>query len=156
MRNVIIDSQYGMRLRVNGGDLLVLYPTYMVISKELNMYSNKISSVLDPTNAQDAATKNYVDTQNGNYVLKAGDTMTGNLTFDGTGRNVTLMATNIADTKSFGIGISPTVSSIIFARNVDDTTCTINATDFIYKSGATFGLRSNATQTTIFTSSYYE
>ena len=59
---VIIDAQYGMRLRVNGSDLLVLYPTYMICSKELNMYSNKISSMADPTNAQDAATKNYVDT----------------------------------------------------------------------------------------------
>ena len=59
---VIIDAQYGMRLRVNGGDLLVLYPTYMICSKELSMYSNKISSVADPTNAQDVATKNYVDT----------------------------------------------------------------------------------------------
>ena len=77
--------------------------------------------------------------------------MTGNLTFDGTGKNVTLMASNIADTKSFGIGITPIVASIIFARNVNNTTCTINSTDFIYKSGITFGFRSNATQTTIFT-----
>ena len=144
---VIIDAQYGIRFRVNGADIIVLYPTYMVMSKELSMYSNKISSVLDPTNAQDAATKNYVDTK---FVFKAGDTMTGNLTFDGTGRNVTLIATNIADTKSFGIGITPIVASIIFARNVNNTTCTINATDFIYKSGTTFGLRSNATQTTIY------
>ena len=66
------------------------------------------------------------------------------------GRNVTLMATNIEDTKSFGIGITPIVSSIIFARNVSNTTCTINATDFIYKSGTTFGIRFNATQTTIY------
>ena len=102
-----------LRFRVNGFDIIILYPTYMVMSKELSMYGNKISSVVDPTNAQDAATKNYVDTQNGNYVLKVGSTMTGNLTFDGTGRNVTLLASNIADTKSFGIGITPVVASII-------------------------------------------
>ena len=78
---VIIDAQYGIKLRVNSVDIIILNPTNIVMSKELSMNSNKISSVLDPTNAQDAATKNYVDTK---FVLKGGDTMTGNLTFDGT------------------------------------------------------------------------
>ena len=95
---VIMDSKYGLRLRVNGNDVIVLSTTGISCLKELNMYNNKIISLVDPTNAQDAATKNYVDTQYGNYVLKAGDTMTGDLTFDGTGRNVTLIATNIGDT----------------------------------------------------------
>ena len=124
---LIIDSQNGTRFKVNGTDIIVLYPTYVICAKELNMYSNKISSLLDPTNAQDAATKNYVDTQNGNYVLKAGNTMTGNLTFDGTGRNVSLLANNIEDGKSFGIGINPVVSSIKFIRHWINTTCIINS-----------------------------
>jgi hypothetical protein len=43
--------------------------------------TNKIINVLDPTSAQEAATKNYVDTQstNTNYLLKTGGTMTGNI-----------------------------------------------------------------------------
>ena len=37
----------------------------------------------DPVNALQAATKQYVDTTTGNYVLKSGDTMTGSLTTSG-------------------------------------------------------------------------
>jgi hypothetical protein len=43
----------------------------------LNINSNKITNLANPTVAQDAATKTYVDTQDGLRVAKAGDTMTG-------------------------------------------------------------------------------
>ena len=66
------------------------------------MQNNSIVNVLDPFNDQDVATKHYVDSSEvGNYVNKAGDTMTGDLTFNGTSRNVSLLASNIDSGKNF-------------------------------------------------------
>lgn len=51
----------------------------------INMNNNKITNLPEPTSNQDAATKAYVDShsggggETGNYVSKAGDTMTGAL-----------------------------------------------------------------------------
>ena len=50
---------------------------------ELDMGANQVVSVGDPTGPQDAATKNYVDAQGEQHVLKAGDTMTGDLAMIG-------------------------------------------------------------------------
>lgn len=45
----------------------------------VSLGSQKIINLLNPTNPQEAATKNYVDTANALKVAKAGDTMTGAL-----------------------------------------------------------------------------
>ena len=50
---------------------------------ELDMGANRVVSVGDPTDPQNVATKNYVDTQGEQHVLKAGDTMTGELAMSG-------------------------------------------------------------------------
>jgi len=47
--------------------------------QDVLMNSNYIANLHDPNNAQDAVTKNYVDTNDNLRVLKAGDTMSGAL-----------------------------------------------------------------------------
>lgn len=90
-------------------------------STYLSMHSNPIQEVDDPTNAQDAATKNYVDTRTGenfrivsaapttiaegiatlitNKVEKSGDTMTGSLTIgSAAGDTLTINGTATSNT----------------------------------------------------------
>ena len=61
------DSRY---LKVNGSSTM---------TGNLVMGTNKITGLVDPTSAQDAATKNYVDTQDATKLSLSGGTMTGNL-----------------------------------------------------------------------------
>ena len=52
----------------------------VTLQGELDMGNNKIVNVTDPTAAQDAATKNYVDTQSGAVTINtSGDTGTGSV-----------------------------------------------------------------------------
>jgi hypothetical protein len=55
------------------------------MSANLDAGTNKVIGVVDPTLAQDAATKNYVDTNtaNNNYLLKSGGTMAGSIDYAG-------------------------------------------------------------------------
>jgi hypothetical protein len=83
-------------------------------SGQLDLNTNKIINAADPTGAQDAATKNYVDTTttaNPIYVAVAGDTMSGALA----------MGTN----KITGVG-DPTAAQDAATKNYVDTTTTAN------------------------------
>lgn len=62
----------------------------------INMNNNKITNLPEPTSNQDAATKAYVDSHSGggggtgNYVSKAGDTMTGALNITMGGKEISI------------------------------------------------------------------
>ena len=60
-------------------DAAVLRSGVQTMTGNLDLDSHYITNVVDPANQQDAATKSYVDSQNGLRVLKTGDTMTGDL-----------------------------------------------------------------------------
>ena len=78
-----------------------------LLSGKLIMSGGRVVDCADPVDDTDVATKHYVDSSEaGNYVNKAGDTMTGDLIFDGTGRSVSLIATNINTFQTFKIGLS--------------------------------------------------
>ena len=57
----------------------VLRSGVQTMTGNLDLDSHYINNVVDSANQQDAATKSYVDSQNGLRVLKTGDTMTGDL-----------------------------------------------------------------------------
>src|SRR6056300_446342 len=52
------------------------------LSANLDANSNRITDLADPTAAQDAATKNYVDTADATKLSLSGGTMTGDITFN--------------------------------------------------------------------------
>jgi len=94
-----------------GNDGLYLPRAGGTMSGAIAMGTNKITGLGDPTLAQDAATKNYVDTQDAFKVSKAGDSMTGALA----------MGTN----KITGLG-DPTAAQDAATKNYVDTT-TVNS-----------------------------
>src|SRR6218665_1174580 len=73
---VIMETTHGFMVRAAGQDVCRLGSD---AHKNIVMNNNQIKSMQDPSDPQDAVTKNYVDTS-GNFVRKIGDTMTGALT----------------------------------------------------------------------------
>ena len=89
--DIVFDTtpQLGGDLDVNGNSIVSTNNGNIVLSPHgtgiIGADSNRITDVSDPTDAQDAATRNYVDTTtsaNPIYVAAAGDAMTGNLTLN--------------------------------------------------------------------------
>ena len=90
------------------------------MSGVLNMGSNKIISLTNPTNPQDAATKAYVDLTGGGFTVilscTAGTTANLNATSAGAGIGATL--TNAGAFAVFAVdGVTPSVGSRILVKN---------------------------------------
>ena len=76
------DSSSNCDILRDGNLIISIQSSKIKISTPLDMNSNKITGVNDPTNSKDVANKNYVDnvTLTGDYLPLSGGTLTGTLT----------------------------------------------------------------------------
>ena len=113
-----VDAQIG------GINTDVVNDTTPQLGGELDAQSNKIVSLADPTAAQEAATKNYVDTQDATKLSLSGGTMTGDITFNA-GQTIDgyvsqNSATGAANIPSGATGDRPTGVNGMFRYNTTD------------------------------------
>ena len=88
----------------------------------IEMGGHSIVGVANPVNAQDAATKNYVDTSDATKVAKAGDTMTGNLSLNvGADLLRTLGCSDLSGSKGFAIILGSLMNQIQCQLNMPIT-----------------------------------
>ena len=85
---------------------------------DLNLAGNKIMNVVDPTDAQHAATKNYVDTQDALKVSKAGDSMSGNLAMGGNSVTGLASPTNGTDAANKNY-VDASIAGLDFQKDVE-------------------------------------
>ena len=96
----------------------------VVVDDQLDVNTHKIVNVTDPTAAQDAATKNYVDTADATKLSLSGGTMTGDITFNA-GQTIDgyvsqNSATGAANIPSGATGDRPTGVNGMFRYNTTD------------------------------------
>jgi hypothetical protein len=84
----------GTNVNINSTNLSVSATTTTNLNNGANCNNKNLTNVLDPVNAQDASTKNYVDASANLRVLKAGDTMTGQLVVNYTNAVAEIRANN--------------------------------------------------------------
>ena len=110
--------------QISGINTDLVNDTTPQLGGELDAQSNKIVSLADPTAAQDAATKNYVDTQDATKLSLSGGTMTGDITFNA-GQTIDgyvsqNSATGAANIPSGATGDRPTGVNGMFRYNTTD------------------------------------
>lgn len=158
--HLAVDSGGEFQIEESGGGILFNIginpnpPNAATFYVPIEMGGRSIVGAADPAGAQDAATKNYVDTSDATKVAKAGDTMTGNLSLNvGADLLRTLGCSDLSGSKGFSIILGSIMNQIQCQLN---TPITLQTTDgFLCRSGGNdvirFGRAAGDTRTDVYT-----